>query len=79
MPTLPIVLLLCNLSFGGKLCLRVRDDNSKRAQDEIGKSTHMASHYIRSRRMDFGAIQVLCNADGGGGVSDFPEKSVTKV
>ena len=26
-----------------------------------------------------GAIQVLCNADGGGGVSDFLEKSVTKV
>ena len=26
-----------------------------------------------------GAIQVLRNADGGGGVSDFPEKSVTKV
>ena len=27
-----------------------------------------------------GAIQVLCNAGGGGGgVSDFPEKSVTKV
>ena len=25
------------------------------------------------------AIQVLRNADGGGGVSDFPEKSVTKV
>ena len=27
----------------------------------------------------YGAIQVLRNADGGGGVSDFPEKSVTKV
>ena len=27
----------------------------------------------------FGAIQVLRNADGGGGVSDFLEKSVTKV
>ena len=26
-----------------------------------------------------GAIQVLRNADGGGGVSDFLEKSVTKV
>ena len=26
-----------------------------------------------------GAIQVLRNADGGGGVSDFREKSVTKV
>ena len=26
-----------------------------------------------------GAIQVLRNADGGGGVSDFVEKSVTKV
>ena len=26
-----------------------------------------------------GAVQVLRNADGGGGVSDFPEKSVTKV
>ena len=26
-----------------------------------------------------GAIQVLRNADGGGGVSNFPEKSVTKV
>ena len=26
-----------------------------------------------------GAIQVLHNADGGGRVSDFPEKSVTKV
>ena len=25
------------------------------------------------------AIQVLRNADGGGGVLDFPEKSVTKV
>ena len=25
------------------------------------------------------AVQVLRNADGGGGVSDFPEKSVTKV
>ena len=27
----------------------------------------------------FGAIQVLRNADGGGGGSDFLEKSVTKV
>ena len=27
----------------------------------------------------YGAIQVLRNADGGGGVSDFLEKSVTKV
>ena len=27
----------------------------------------------------FGAIQVLRNADGGGGVSDFLEKSVMKV
>ena len=26
-----------------------------------------------------GAIQVLRNADGGGGVSNFPEKNVTKV
>ena len=26
-----------------------------------------------------GAIQVLRNGDEGGGVSDFPEKSVTKV
>ena len=26
-----------------------------------------------------GAIQVLRNTDGGGGVSDFPEKNVTKV
>ena len=26
-----------------------------------------------------GAIQVLCNANGGGGVSNFLEKSVTKV
>ena len=26
-----------------------------------------------------GAIQVLRNADGGRGVSDFPEKNVTKV
>ena len=26
-----------------------------------------------------GASQVLRNADGGGGVSDFPEKSVMKV
>ena len=26
-----------------------------------------------------GAIQVLPNADGGGGVSDYLEKSVTKV
>ena len=26
-----------------------------------------------------GAIQVLRNADGGGGVSDFLEKSVTEV
>ena len=26
-----------------------------------------------------GAIQVLRNADGGGGVSDLPEKSNTKV
>ena len=26
-----------------------------------------------------GAIQVLRNADGGGRVSNFPEKSVTKV
>ena len=28
---------------------------------------------------NLGAIQVLRNADGGGGVSNFPEKSVTKV
>ena len=28
---------------------------------------------------NIGAIQVLRNADGGGGVSDFLEKSVTKV
>ena len=26
-----------------------------------------------------GAIQVLCNAVGGGRASDFPEKSVTKM
>ena len=26
-----------------------------------------------------GAVQVLRNADGGGGVSDFLEKSITKV
>ena len=26
-----------------------------------------------------GTIQVLRNADGGGGVSNFPEKNVTKV
>ena len=29
--------------------------------------------------LGFGAIQVLRNADGGGGVSDFLEKSVTKA
>ena len=34
---------------------------------------------IDARLMRYGAIQVLRNADGGGGVSDFPEKSVTKV
>ena len=28
---------------------------------------------------DLGAIQVLRNADGGGRVSNFPEKNVTKV
>ena len=33
-----------------------------------------------SQVMDYyGAIQVLRNPDGVGGVSDFPEKSVTKV
>ena len=40
------------------------------------------NHLINSRsgiRIILGAIQVLRNADGGGGVSDFPEKSVTKV
>ena len=31
------------------------------------------------RLVMFGAIQVLRNADGGGWVSDFLEKSVTKV
>ena len=30
-------------------------------------------------KMFLGAIKVLRNADGGGGVSEFPEKSVTKV
>ena len=29
--------------------------------------------------MDYGAIQVLRNAVGGGGVSDFLEKSVTEM
>ena len=30
--------------------------------------------------ISYGAIQVLRNADrGGGGVSNYPEKSVTKV
>ena len=29
--------------------------------------------------MIYGAIQVLCNAVGGGRVSDFLEKSVTKM
>ena len=34
----------------------------------------------RTRHVSLGAIQVLRNADGGGGgVSDFLEKSVTKV
>ena len=27
----------------------------------------------------YAVTQVLHNADGGGGVSDFPEKSVSKV
>ena len=38
--------------------------------------------YVLSNRLTLivlGAIQVLRNADGGGGVSTFPEKSVTKV
>ena len=30
-------------------------------------------------KFTFGAIQVLRNADGGGGGSNFPGKSVTKV
>ena len=37
---------------------------------------------VHKRKMSLklkGAIQVLRNADGGGGVSDFPEKIVTKV
>ena len=38
--------------------------------------------YFNAERTKFlgkGAIQVLRNADGGGGVSGFLEKSVTKV
>ena len=33
----------------------------------------------KTKNCDIGAIQVLRNAYGGGGVSDFPGKSVTKV
>ena len=35
--------------------------------------------YIHTRIYLIGTIQVLRNAVGGGGVSAFPEKSVTKV
>ena len=35
--------------------------------------------YMQMLRFKKGAIQVLRNADGGGGVSDFLEKSITKV
>ena len=34
---------------------------------------------LNSEEIGLGAIQVLRNADGGGGVYDFLEKSVTKV
>ena len=45
--------------------------------------TDLISHLglgISAQWVKLGAIQVLRNADGGGGgVSNFPEKSVTKV
>ena len=47
-------------------------------------SNEMMAHALRPRILFnffsvLGAIQVLRNADGGGGVSDFLEKIVTKV
>ena len=36
-------------------------------------------HWVEGFGRSFGAIRVLRNADGGGWVSIFPEKSVTKV
>ena len=36
-------------------------------------------HHNCNSRDQLGAIQVLRNADGGGGVSGFLEKTVTKV
>ena len=48
------------------------DMTTERQYQKYGTLNHLAT--------DKGAIQVLCNAvGGGGGVSAFPEKSVTKV
>ena len=50
--------------------------------DDVLLSYHNANnnyHVLTRGHTLKGAIQVLRNADGGGGVSDFLEKSVTKV
>ena len=46
-----------------------------------GYCIHFGFNYYASlsHEASKGAIQALRNASGGGGVSNFPEKSVTKV
>ena len=44
-----------------------------------GITMRTALLHVNNRSTPLGAIQVLRNADGGGGVSDFLGKSVTKV
>ena len=40
---------------------------------------HVSPEFLKDDAQTLGVIQVLRNADGGGGGSDFLEKSVTKV
>ena len=49
--------------------------------DFVRKSTELLQIKISTAQLNLsnGAIQVLRNADGGGRVSDFPEKSITRT
>ena len=51
----------------------------KRPRQNTGLSFGDLIAMLDYAQIHIGAIQVLRNADGGGGVSDFLEKSVTKV
>ena len=61
----------CNLMYIVSICAKL--------QTHTRTNQHSIRPAAQNTFLVIGAIQVLRNADGGGGVSDFLEKSVTKV